>query len=82
MIDLTGYTRPQLFWMKSGIYQCKDLQFELIGNLNGTYADTSYQYEAIPSFKINGPRMNSEQFAQAFECSSRYRMNSVPKCNF
>uniref|UniRef100_A0AAR5P972 Peptidase M13 N-terminal domain-containing protein n=2 Tax=Dendroctonus ponderosae TaxID=77166 RepID=A0AAR5P972_DENPD len=80
--DITGYGSAHLFWILSSLYQCKDLQYELTGNVNDVYAENSYQYRAIPSFKINGPRMNSANFAKAFECLPSRRMASVKRCDF
>ncbi|KAH1014906.1 neprilysin-2 isoform X1 [Dendroctonus ponderosae] len=80
-IEGISYDPYQVFWIMSSTYFCDNREMEE-SELEWTlsrYAATT-RINLLPSYRINGPKMNSPYFAKDFNCSLITNMNSLKKC--
>lgn len=69
-----AYTPRQLFWISAASTWCSKERDETLKLLIAS------GYHSPSNFRVNGPLINSDDFANDFKCASGSRMNPEEKC--
>ncbi|ERL85002.1 hypothetical protein D910_02425 [Dendroctonus ponderosae] len=70
------FTPFQIFWIMSSTSFCDNSKMEV--------SDPKYDVSrlfALPSYRVNGPKMNSLSFPTDFKCKYDSKMNPIKKCS-
>ncbi|XP_019757619.2 membrane metallo-endopeptidase-like 1 [Dendroctonus ponderosae] len=75
-----NYTANQIFWIMSSIHLCHDANLEHPDKMQEYLTSEIAYYYPVPSYRVNGPKVNSPSFAKDFSCQRNAKMNPNNKC--
>ncbi|KAH1014905.1 hypothetical protein HUJ05_012713 [Dendroctonus ponderosae] len=70
-----NYTANQIFWIMSSIHLCHDANLEHPDKMQEYLTSEIAYYYPVPSYRVNGPKVNSPSFAKDFSCQRNAKMN-------